>query len=176
MWFEIKIKYSRTDENDNRKTFNQPYLFDALSFTEAEARAVAVMQQYISEEFTITNIKIANFSEILPTDHGEQWYKCKLSCITFNEEKGSEKKENSYVLVQAVDLKDAYETLAENLKDSVSNFEIPSIALSPILDVFPYFEEENQEENQLNGANKETAPVEEEQEQHFTQKQEEKFN
>jgi hypothetical protein len=45
MWYECKIKYSRIDEDERSKTFNQAYLFDALSFTEAEARVNDEMRQ-----------------------------------------------------------------------------------------------------------------------------------
>lgn len=148
MWYECKIKYSRIDEDDRTKTFNQPYLFDAMSFTEAEARVTEEMQQYISTEFKITNIKVANFAEICPNENGDRWFKCKLSCITLDEEKGTEKRSNSYILVQANDVKDAYDVLAASLSDSVGNFEIPSVQESPILDVFPYYD--GQEEAPLN--------------------------
>lgn len=142
MWYECKIKYSRIDEDERTKTFNQPYLFDALSFTEAEARVNEEMKQYISTEFKITNIKVANFAEICPNEDGDRWFKCKLSCITLDEEKGSERRSNSYILVQANDVKDAYDVLAASLTDTVSNYEIPSVTESPILDVFPYYDGE----------------------------------
>jgi hypothetical protein len=148
MWYECKIKYSRIDEEERTKTFNQAYLFDALSFTEAEARATEEMRQYISTDFKISNIKVANFAEICPNESGDRWFKCKLSCISFDEDKGTERKANSYILVQANDVKDAYEVLANSLTDTVGNFEIPSIVESPILDVFPYYE--NEEEAPLN--------------------------
>jgi len=144
MWYECKIKYSRIDEDDRVKTFNQPYLFDAMSFTEAEARVNEEMAQYISTEFKITNIKVANFAEICPNEAGDRWFKCKLSCITLDEEKGSEKRANSYILVQANDVKDAYDVLASSLTDTVSNYEIPSVVESPILDVFPYYDGEQE--------------------------------
>lgn len=144
MWYECKIKYSRIDEDDRVKTFNQPYLFDAMSFTEAEARVNEEMVQYISTEFKITNIKVANFAEICPNEAGDRWFKCKLSCITIDEEKGSEKRANSYILVQANDVKDAYDVLAASLTDTVSNYEIPSVVESPILDVFPYYDGEEE--------------------------------
>jgi hypothetical protein len=35
----------------------EPYLVDALSYTEAESRINEEMSAYISEEFKITNIK-----------------------------------------------------------------------------------------------------------------------
>lgn len=140
MWYEVKVKYSRIDEDDRVKTFNQPYLFDAMSFTEAEARAIEEMKKYISTEFKITNIKVANFAEIRPNENGDRWFKCKLSCITLDEEKGKERRSNSWILVQANDTKDAVDVLSASLSDSISNFEIPSVSESPILDVFPYVE------------------------------------
>ena len=54
MWYEVKVKYSKIDDNEKIKTFNQPYLFDALTFTEAEARATEEMGKYLSEGFKIT--------------------------------------------------------------------------------------------------------------------------
>jgi hypothetical protein len=146
MWYECKIKYVRIDEDDRTKTFNQAYLFDALSFTEAEARVNEVMREYISTEFKITNIKVANFSEICPNENGDRWFKCKLSCITLDEEKGTERRSNSYILVQANDVKDAFDVLSASLTETISNFEIPSITESPILDVFPYYDGEEEEE------------------------------
>ena len=140
MWYECKIKYSRIDEDERSKTFNQAYLFDALSFTEAEARVNDEMRQYISTEFKITNIKVANFSEICPNENGDRWFKCKFVCATLDEDSGTERKSNAYVLVQANDVKDAYETLEASLTDTVGNYEIPSVVESPILDVFPYYD------------------------------------
>ena len=39
-WFECKIKYEKTMENGLTKPVTEPYLVDALSFTEAEARII----------------------------------------------------------------------------------------------------------------------------------------
>ena len=140
MWFEVKVKYSKIDDNEKVKTFNQPYLFDALTFTEAEARANEEMAKYLSEGFKITNIKVANFSEIFPSEHGEMWYKCKVSLVTLDEDKGIEQRTNTFVLVQANDVKDAYEYLTDQFSDTVSDFSIPSIQESPIIDIFPFFD------------------------------------
>lgn len=141
MWYEVKVKYSRIDEDDRVRTFNQPYLFDAMSFTEAEARAIEEMKAYISTEFKITNIKVSNLAEIIPNEAGDRWFKCKLSCITVDEEKAKESRSSSYILVQANDVDDAYKVLSISLSDTVSYFEIPSVVESPILDVFPFKEE-----------------------------------
>lgn len=144
MWYEVKVKYSKIDDNEKIKTFNQPYLFDALTFTEAEARANEEMGKYLSEGFKITNIKVANFSEIFPSEHGDRWFKCKVSLVTLDEDKGLERRTNTYILTQANDVKDAYEYILDQFSDTVSDFSIPSIQESPIIDIFPYFDEEEE--------------------------------
>jgi hypothetical protein len=148
-WYECKIKYRKTDENGKDKLVSEPDLIDALSFTEAEKRTQEELSQYISTEFRITNIKTANYSEIIPVEDGDRWFKCKLSLISFDEEKGQERRSNSYMLVQANTAKEAYDNLYDYLNGTTSDFEIPAIAESPILDVFPYhggdaLEEENE--------------------------------
>ena len=39
-WFECKVRYEKTLENGMNKKVTEPYLVDALSFTEAEARII----------------------------------------------------------------------------------------------------------------------------------------
>ena len=39
-WFECKIRYEKLMENGMNKKVTEPYLVDALSFTEAEATIV----------------------------------------------------------------------------------------------------------------------------------------
>lgn len=158
MWFEVKVKYSKIDDNEKVKTFNQPYLFDALTFTEAEARANEEMAKYLSEGFKITNIKVANFSEIFPSEHGDRWFKCKVSLVTLDEDKGLERRTNTYVLVQANDVKDAYEYLLDQFSDTVSDFSIPSIQESPIIDIFPFFDGDEELEPKI-VAKEEAAPT-----------------
>ena len=65
-WFECKIRYERVMENGMNKKVTEPYLVDALSFTEAEARIIEEMTPFISGEFTISDIKRANYSELSP--------------------------------------------------------------------------------------------------------------
>jgi hypothetical protein len=137
-WYECKIKYRKTDENGKDKLVSESYLIDALSFTEAEQRTHEELSQYISGDFRITTIKPANFSEIVPVENSDRWFKSKLSLISFDEEKAQEKRSNSYILVQANNVKEAYENIFEYMNGTTSDFEVPAIAESNILDVFPY--------------------------------------
>jgi hypothetical protein len=137
-WFECKVRYQKIDEQGKVKNVSEPYLVDAVSFTEAEGRINQEMEPYISGEFSVTNIKLANYAELLPGEGGDRWYKCKVSYIAIDEERGLERKSNSYILVRASDLKQAYDLLEESMRGTVSDYEISAIQESPILDVFPY--------------------------------------
>ena len=55
-------------ENGMQKKVTEPYLVDALSFTEAEARIIEEMTPFISGEFTVSDIKRANYSEIFTSE------------------------------------------------------------------------------------------------------------
>ncbi|MFO7999977.1 MAG: DUF4494 domain-containing protein [Marinilabilia sp.] len=138
-WFECKVRYIKTDENTGKeKKVTEPYLVDAVSYTEAEKRIHDEMESMISGEFHITNIRKADYSEILPDDDGDRWYKCKVSHLSIDEKAGKEKKVNSQMLVMANNVREAYDNLMKGLSDMVVDFEVLSIAESPIKDIFPY--------------------------------------
>jgi hypothetical protein len=77
------------------KDYDRPYLVDALSYTEAE-RINEEMSAYISEEFKITNIKVANYAEIHPFENCDRWFKSKFSLLAYDEESGKERKTSMY--------------------------------------------------------------------------------
>ena len=94
-WFECKIRYEKVMENGMQKKVTEPYLVDALSFTEAEARIIEEMTPFISGEFTVSDIKRANYSEIFTSEEeaADRWFKCKLIFITLDDKSGAEKNE-----------------------------------------------------------------------------------
>ena len=61
-WFECKVSYDKTMENGTLKKVTEPYLVDALSFTEAEARIIEELKPFISGDFTIADIKRAKLA------------------------------------------------------------------------------------------------------------------
>ena len=144
-WFECKIRYERVMENGMNKKVTEPYLVNALSFTEAEARIIEEMTPFISGEFTISDIKRANYSELFPSDEesADRWFKCKLIFITLDDKSGAEKKTSTQVLVQAADLRDAVKKLDEGMKGTMADYQIASVAETAIMDVYPYSAEES---------------------------------
>lgn len=137
-WFEVKVKYEKIDERGAVKKVTEPYLIDAMTFTEAEARAIQELEPYLSGEFMINNIARANYSELFPYDDGDRWFKCKIAYVSVDEEKGTEKRKSSYVLVQANDVKHAWENLVKSMDSYIGDYEINGIQETNIMDVFPY--------------------------------------
>ena len=143
-WYECKVKYRKTHETGEQKLTTETYLLDAISFTEAEARINEEMAAYTSEEFLITNIKVANLSEVHPFENSDRWFKSKVSLIALDENSGKEKKTNMYMLVQANDVKEAFDNTTQAMDNTMGDYSIPAITESPIVDVFPYFSGEEE--------------------------------
>lgn len=139
-WFECKVRYEKTMENGLTKKVSEPYLVDAISFTEAEKRIIEEIRPFMTGEFVISDIKRANYSEVFFCDaeSADRWFKCKLSFITLDEKSGAEKRSNSYALVQAADLREAIKYLDEQMKGTIMDYVIASVAETMIMDVFPY--------------------------------------
>ena len=91
-WFECKVKYDKMTEDGSQKTVTEPYLVDALSFTEAEARITEEITPFISGEFKVTAVKRTNTAEIFWKEGGDKWYKVKVNFCTIDEKTGKEKK------------------------------------------------------------------------------------
>ena len=136
-WFECKVKYDRLAEKGMIKTVSEPYLVDALSFTEAEARITDKMQPFISGEFNVDTVKRVKLSDIFYNEAGDRWYKVKTNFITIDEKTAVEKRTATYQMVQASDFKGALNLFLENMNDTMADYEIASITETAIMDVFP---------------------------------------
>ncbi len=140
-WFECKVRYEKIVEGKTKKV-TEPYLIEAFSYTEAEARVMQELSPYISGVYSITNIKRAKIAELFPNDLGDRWYTCKINIILLDESRGIEKKVANYILVQASAVLDAWQKLEIGMKGSLSDYVVVSIGESPIIDIFPYKKEE----------------------------------
>lgn len=133
-WFECKVKYEKTMENGLVKKVAEPYLVDALSFTEAERRIIEEITPYMTGAFEVSDIKRARFAEIFESDDesADRFFKAKLVFITLDEKTGKERKYSRQVLVQASDLRDAVKRLDEGMKGSMMDYTIASMAETAI--------------------------------------------
>ena len=137
LWFETKVRAEKMQENGAVKKVNEPYLVDALSFTEAESRIIEAIKPYISGEFSVSAVKKTKIAEIFFNENGDRYYMVKVNFISLDEKSGVEKKSASFILVQASTFGDALDNFLAGMKGSAADYEIASIAETPLMDVFP---------------------------------------
>lgn len=137
-WFECKVSFEKVMENGLHKKVTEPYLVDALSFTEAEARITEEIRPFISGEFTVTDIKRARLSELFFNENGDRFYKIKVYFITLDEKSGAEKRTAATMLAQASTLKEAIAVLEEGMKGTMADYVLAGVNETAIMDVFPF--------------------------------------
>ncbi|WP_417265708.1 DUF4494 domain-containing protein [Brumimicrobium sp.] len=137
-WFTVKVKYTKQLEDGRLKRVTEPYLVDSVSFTDAEARIYEEVGQSVQGEFLITGISKTEYADIFYYDDSDVWYKCKLTYVSIDGDEGKEKKISNNFLVTASNVKEAYDRIQESLSDMTVTFEVPSIMITPIVEVLPY--------------------------------------
>ena len=135
-WFECKAQYDKMMENGSTKKVTEPYMVDALSFTEAEARIIEEMTPFVSGGLTVAAVKKTKISEIFWDDSADKWYLVKAAFITIDEKTAAEKKQISQILVAGSDFKGAYDNFMEGMKGTLADFDIVSITETAIMDVY----------------------------------------
>jgi len=146
-WFEGKVKYVKTGEDGKEKKVSETYLVDAVSYTEAEARIFTEMETFIQGPFILSSLKKSNIVEIVPSDdeNDDKWFKGKVAILDADELTGKEKRTNQYALVAAKDIQVALANLEESMSTYIIPYEISSISDTNIFDVYPYFENEEEQ-------------------------------
>lgn len=139
-WIETKVRYEKTIEDGMQKMVNEPYLVDALSFSEAEARITEEISPYMQGEFSVSAVKRTNISEIFFTEDSsaDKFYKVKASFISINEKTLAEKRSNVNYIVQAADLIDALNNFRNAMKSTMADFDIVSISETALMEVYQY--------------------------------------
>ena len=134
-WIEVKVRYRKMMENGIEKDVTEPYLVDALSCTEAEARVVEEITPF-THDCNVLAVNKTKISEVFWSD-GDKFYKVKVNFITIDEKTAVEKKKASFTLVQAADFEAALDGFNKGMKGTIADFEIESIIETKIIDVYP---------------------------------------
>ncbi len=137
-WFECKVSYEKIMEKGVQKKVTEPYLVDALSHAEAEARIIKEIEPYISGEFTVSSVRRANYSDIFPSGDSDWWWRAKVSFISMDEKSGTEKRTNVSMLCQGDDIEEAIKTIHGGMKGTMADYEIIEVKRSPIMEIFVY--------------------------------------
>jgi hypothetical protein len=128
IWYSCKVKHNKEMDDGMLKQVTDVFLLDAVSYTDAESRLYEICERDVTGEFTVTQITKTNIAEV----------KSKVVYMTVDGDSDKEVKINTYLLVSAEHVKEAYERLEEHLNSMLVPYEIPSITLTNILEVYPY--------------------------------------
>ena len=138
LWIEVKARYDKMGDNGTVSKVTESYLVDALTCTEAEARVTEELRPLISGDLSITSTAKTNIAEIFFSETtDERWYKVKVNFITLNEKTGKEKRNASYIVVNADDFADALGNFRAGMKGTMADYEIEAIAETKYIDVYP---------------------------------------
>ena len=143
-WFEAKVKYVKVTDEGKEKKVTETYLFDAVSYTEAESRTLESLREMVQGDFYIAGLKKSNITELVESNDGtdDKWYKAKVAIIDADQLTGKEKRANQYFLVAGATIEAALTNLQKSLSTYVVPWEVVSLADTTIMDVFPYFRDD----------------------------------
>ncbi len=136
IWYLAKISFIQQDERGNNRVVTQDYLFDAVSYTDAEARAYAHCAEEL-KEFSVKKITQEKYNEVFYADKDLTdcgYWKVKTNYIVFDERSQKEKKVPFLFLVCADDLKEAHDVTIEKL-GKVQDYRVESITSTNLLDI-----------------------------------------
>ena len=137
IWFECKVRYEQTQDDGLEKMVTETYVYKAADFGEAYDKVVKNMSPFISGEFGITAMKIAQYGEVVMQDDRteEKYYRVKVIFITLDEKTNKEKKTACHYLVNADSVEKARKYADTMLSDSMIDFVIEAVQEAKICDI-----------------------------------------
>lgn len=139
-WFTVKVKYIKQLDNGTFKRVSEPYLLAAMTFTDAEARIYEELGSIVKGEFNVLSIARTELHDIFGYDDSDTWYKVKITFEAYADDVEKPKKITQSFLVSAHSVKEAHDRIKTELSTLMVDFQIPSVVVSPIVDIFPYAE------------------------------------
>ena len=136
-WFECKVRYEQTQEDGMSKMVTETYVYKAADFGEAYDKATKDMSTFISGEFGITGMKIAQYGDVFIQGEitEEKYYRVKVNFIVLDEKTYKEKKIAQYYLVNADSVEKARKYTDTALSQTMADFIIVSVQETMIIDV-----------------------------------------
>lgn len=135
-YIETTASYEKMQENGTVKKVHERYLVDALSNTEAIATTVERLTPYVSGDLNVSASKTTKIAEVFNAEADRFWL-AKVAFITIDEKTAKEKRAISQILVGASDFTNAVEEFNEGMKGTMADFELVSLAESPIVEFYP---------------------------------------
>ena len=139
-WFEVKMRYDKVHEDGYERKVTESYVVEALSFGEAEKKAIEFLGSYVSGEIQVVNINPMKFQEVFFNEQGscDRYYKAILQFITIDEKTEREKHTQVYYLVQASSFDNCKDTIRTIMDDTMIDYQIASVSETKFIDVIEH--------------------------------------
>lgn len=147
--FTVRVKYTKQMDDGTFKRVSEPYLVAAMTFSDAETRIYEELGMTIRGEFLVSGISRTDIHDIFHYPDSDVWYKAKISYQSESEEGSKSNKISQTLLVSAHSVEEAHQRLNESLKGMMIDYTIPSVSLSPLVDIFPFADSSESRGNSL---------------------------
>ena len=144
-WMQVKVKYTKQLDNGSLKRVAEPYLVAAMSFTDAETNIYKALDKVIRGEFMVCAIQKVDFNDIITHDDCGVYHKAVIVYDNYDGDTDKATRVSQSFLIESETVKIAGERLDKFLEVMVADYSVKSIAISPIVDIFPYEEELDKE-------------------------------
>ena len=136
-FYECKVRYQREVGEGKLQKQSDTYLIEALSFGDAEERVLLEIKPFVfmGQEIEMKSIRKVVYTEVIPNPQGHFWFKAKVLLTSVDESSGKEKKIQTSILVQDIDIESAYKAVNRLMKNSITDYEITNIQVTGIVDV-----------------------------------------
>lgn len=141
IWFKASVKYHKEEVSGKLKKVTEPYLVDAVSHTEAEARIYQELGSVIRGDFELTRLVKSGIVDLFHFDDSDTWYQCKVVYTVTDDDSGKEKKVTNPMLVTASDTREAYDRMVQSLGTLLVTYEITEVKKTDLVEIFPYYGE-----------------------------------
>lgn len=133
--FIVKCSFTKVMEYCASKKVTEAYLVDAMSCTEAEARAVKELSAYY-EDLEVSSVTEKKVVDVIGKEDYESFFLAKVAFIMLDERSGKEKKTENTWYVRGNSFKDAYTAVDSELGKSITDTEILSLSKTNIVEYY----------------------------------------
>ena len=146
VWYQVRVRFNEQKDDGSFKKTTSTYLVSALNFTEAETKTYNELSSIIRGEFTVTGVTPKNYQDVFTYETaGEYWWEVAVKMQDSDLNSDKIKMVTNTYLVSAETLPDAVDNITESLNGSVMDMTIVGVKSSPIIDIFPYVQNEVEE-------------------------------
>ena len=139
-WFTAKVRYTKQNEDGTFKRVSEPYLVNAMTFTDAESRIYEELGSIIRGEFSITGCNPTSYDDVVAYADVDYWFEAKVRMNVADMDATKPKMATKKILVSGADISDAFDNVKEVISKYMTDVEVIGISKTQIVDIFPFKE------------------------------------